>query len=302
MSVRRTLPRTALAALAVCALAVGGGALAWACTPKATIDVHGSAGPGGGPPGSSVSTNGQGFGNGPVDITFNGVPIASAVGPSFTATGTVPNVAPGIHYIVATNPEGQAAAAFRVTGSATSPPGNPGSADNPGSSAPGAAATGGRTNGSGPTVPPGSTSGADAAGGGRNSGTVSGGERSRGAPRSGAGAGAGVGLASAGSGESVFADSVGAGAQAARRGASSKSAPSERSASGDLWSGFGAGKGGSPAFADATGPSNGPGGALTLSMAVAGLGLVALLTGVGATGLRRRRALARGGQRGATSD
>jgi hypothetical protein len=74
--------------------------------------------------------------------------------------------------------------------------------------------------------------------------------------------------------------------------------PSERSATGDLWSGFGPGKRASliPSATDPVAPSDGPGGQLAIGVALLGLGLVALLGGFGVAEVRRRRALARPGR------
>ena len=100
--------------------------------------------------------------------------------------------------------------------------------------------------------------------------------------------------------QGVFAGSAAPGDPAAeRQGAGGKAGPSgnpalsDRSATGDLWSGFGPGKRSSlgPGAADAA-PASGAGPQLAIGLGLLGLGLVALLGGFGVAEARRRRASA----------
>ena len=70
--------------------------------------------------------------------------------------------------------------------------------------------------------------------------------------------------------------------------------PSERTATADLWSGFGNGRNPSliPGAADGIAADDGPGSAMTLGLALLGLGLLALLTGLAVAQARRRRTFA----------
>lgn len=75
--------------------------------------------------------------------------------------------------------------------------------------------------------------------------------------------------------------------------------PSERSASGDLWGGFGPGTRSwlTPPETDAAAaPSPAAGSHLAVGVGLLGLGMVALVAGLGVAEARRRRALARPGQ------
>ena len=101
---------------------------------------------------------------------------------------------------------------------------------------------------------------------------------------------------SVGSTQPVFAGSLGGGRQeggtAAKPGslARSKGAASERTAGGDLWSGFdSAGKAPMARLDDAHALSAGSGSGLYMGVGLASFGLAALLLGFGAVELRRRR-------------
>lgn len=318
---RRSLRRTLVVAISVLAVAVAGAALAWACTPKAKISAWGPAGPGNpyAPPGGTATVQGWEFPDqGTVTIRWSGAGasavIGTATGPSFTTAVRIPAGASGRGAIVAEAEDGEttyyAPAAF-IAGDppAAAPDGETGGGsaspapapDGSGAGAPAAARPGG-TSGTAPGASSGTTSGADRErGASRNS--VSGAERApargdgegrRTSGGSTAGGAADTGVTRLPSGETVFADSVGANGKAAavaKRG--SRTAPSERSADGDLWSGFGSDTAGSASLGEASGPVNGPGGGLTLSLALAGFGLVALMMGLAAAELRRRRAPAR---------
>jgi hypothetical protein len=321
------LPRALSVALAILAVAACGAAVAWACTPSAFISVQGAGGQDFGPAGSQATVQGSGFSDGAkVQIRWNsadGPTLATATGPRFSVAVTIPaNAADGVYYIVATavdsegNPR-QAPAPFRVGEPTRSPGGGSGSGSDSGSggspaaSAPAPTATPG---GSGPAPGTGSgvTSGGNTVLGGRIKYIVSGAGPTR---------AHGGGLATLPSGQAVFAGSVAAPRQAvfagsvapgqavfagsvpqsglrgaaAKRGSlgQSKTAPSQRSAGGDLWSGFSGGKGRTAGLDDAGAPSSGPGAGLYVGIGLVGVGLAALLAGFGVPELRRRRALAR---------
>lgn len=102
-------------------------ALAWACTPEATLQMTASSGA----PGTPLTFTGSRFANGPVQIRMDSTtsaPIATATGPSFSVTITVPNTTPGYHVFGAVgedssgNVTGESSVAFKVTGSAAPAP------------------------------------------------------------------------------------------------------------------------------------------------------------------------------------
>lgn len=306
-SVRRTLA----VAFVLLAIVAGSAALAWACSPvQGWISAHGPSGDAYGPAGSAVTVNGTNFDPaGSVQIYWNGAHVGSASGSPFTTTIAVPNVPEGQYSVQAV---GQAANGSGERTSAATfwvglppalqqpPPGTPSTGGDDDSASAGAAAPSSRSAAartSSGDVRSGSssatTSGGDGGAAGRANGNVSGGEGTRG---TGAHAGDSGGVVTTGSGQAVFADSLGAGGPKGAGPAAPRSkSPSERSASGGLWSGFTAGETTTAAdlgFAAAT--SDGPGSALTLSVALGGLGLLALMSGAAATEVRRRRATVRG--------
>lgn len=115
-------PRLFLAALCASAIVVGGGALAWACTPQAYITLS----PRMGGPGTTVTVSGRSFvNNGPVEIRWEsstGMLLREARGPNFTVAITIPQSDPGVYSVVATGydtggiAKGRTAAPFEVTG------------------------------------------------------------------------------------------------------------------------------------------------------------------------------------------
>lgn len=114
------------------AMVLGGASLAFACGGQATISLSSSSGSAG----SNIGISGALFtAEGPVSIHWGGASgpvVATATGPSFSVSGTVPaNAAPGVHYVVATSGSFQASKAFRVTGNAS------GTNDAPSSAGPG---------------------------------------------------------------------------------------------------------------------------------------------------------------------
>jgi hypothetical protein len=112
-----------LCVLALTAIVVTGVGLAWACSPNANISV---AGPNGasGRPGSPATVRGSAFAAGKVVVHWNsasGPVLATLQGESWSAAITVPNDAPGVHYVVAFGYDesgavaGQASALFEIT-------------------------------------------------------------------------------------------------------------------------------------------------------------------------------------------
>src|SRR5918997_4335483 len=108
MTVKR--PRSIMLGLAVVAVTVAGAALAWACTPTASVSVTGDYGAGFGPPGKPATVGVSGYSPGvPVQVRWNGANgpvLAQGTGPEFQATVTIPNVPDGIYNIVTTGPSG----------------------------------------------------------------------------------------------------------------------------------------------------------------------------------------------------
>lgn len=98
---------------------------AWACTPHAYV---GSIDPEAGPAGSRVTMTANDFNPGPVEIRWNGTngpQLATANGPSFAVSFTIPSVDPGSYTVLAVQRSGdtilgKAPVAFEVTPSAPS--------------------------------------------------------------------------------------------------------------------------------------------------------------------------------------
>ncbi|MGH9152218.1 MAG: hypothetical protein ACRD03_07460, partial [Acidimicrobiales bacterium] len=110
--------RAGMAAMVVAALATGGSAMAWACTPSAHLV---PISPATGEVGSRITVAGRAFHAAEVAIHWGGADgplLATATGPSFSVPVTVPPAAPGVYLVVAiqagsTNP----AETFEVTAS-----------------------------------------------------------------------------------------------------------------------------------------------------------------------------------------
>ena len=162
MIARRPYSRTLLVALAMLAITVSGAALAWACTPGGDINARGPTGGNSGPQGSEMIVDATGFAkNAPVDVRWINSegqtlrPLTTARGPEFTVSSTVPNLADGVYYVVATGDyidaetgeqkTRQVVRPFQVGEPAESPsPADPDPSPNPGSGstpAPGAGST-----------------------------------------------------------------------------------------------------------------------------------------------------------------
>lgn len=111
----RAGPWGCVAALAVVIAAAG---TAWACTPSAYI----MSDPSSGAAGSSATISGRYFYAEPVQLRWNttsGPVLAQSSGPDFVVSVKIPDVAPGVYYIVATADRARVSASFQVTAPAT---------------------------------------------------------------------------------------------------------------------------------------------------------------------------------------
>lgn len=122
------LRRFVQALLCLAATGVVGANLAWACTPSASVAVD----PGRGSAGEPTTFRGSGFPDRPVELRWDsasGPLLATATGPSFSVSVTVPRVAPGIYTILAVpRTDGTpyaARVAFTVTGAGQAAGGGP---------------------------------------------------------------------------------------------------------------------------------------------------------------------------------
>lgn len=98
----RRIGAVVLAALSAAVVGIG---VAWACTPAAEISVS----PAKGKSNDTATVSGAQFKEAPVQIhweTVNGPVIGTAQGPSFSVAVTIPDSAPGTHYLVAYQPNG----------------------------------------------------------------------------------------------------------------------------------------------------------------------------------------------------
>jgi hypothetical protein len=142
-------------------------------------------------------------------------------------------------------------------------------------------------------------SSAGGSGGGSDGGSGSGGSGGGNSGDGGAASGSERGVILDAAGRPVFVDSLapadrragGAGRTTTAADGSAGQGPSERAATGDLWSGFRSGK--APSLLDAGdgSPDDGGSGA-SIGLALLGLGLVGLLSALAVAEVRRRRALA----------
>lgn len=115
---RRT--RSSFLIFCVAAVILAAAGLAWACTAVPTL----SADPNGGPAGTKVTINGNGFADGvPVDLRWNspeGPIVGKANGQQFSVEVQIPaNTAPGVYYLVGIQPSvrgilGRASDTFEV--------------------------------------------------------------------------------------------------------------------------------------------------------------------------------------------
>ena len=299
-----------LAVSGLVAALLGGASLAWACGPQAHISVD----PSSGPPGGEIRVTGSEFTTAsepegmPVEIRWNSVNgplLAEARGPKFTKVVTVPKVPEDDYVIVAISSEDEKGNVFRpsaaftvkkegrepVTTGSTSGRESRGGAKSTTTSGSPAQSGGGKTTAVSRGAAQGSTVPDEAPSlqaGGRSVAEV--GERSLQA----AGRDRPTGVTSR-----VFAASVGAGQRVGEAapdaaGSSGTGLVSERSASGDLRSGFASPDRPSllPGFAEPVVPAEGPGSSLALGIGLLSLGLVTLFAGFLVAELRRRRAAA----------
>lgn len=310
----------ALVATTVGATALMLGAVAWACTAQPVIGTPvggpngGSAlSPQSGPSTTPVRVDGRDFNAGPVEVRWNsagGTELASPrpQGPSFSVTIVIPEASQGTHYVVAFqrdtagNIDVIARAPFQVTAAGTAP----GYA----SSGSASGATGSDAGGSTSASTEGDTAGAPSA----SAQPATGAQRLGSAPRSESPAApapavtevepqpgqvrstptanaAAPSRTAAPTGAATPArDGAATAAPAApvAVGAPADEAPSQRSVSSDLWSGFADGSSRSVGLTD-TPRSSGSVPAPVVGAGVLAAGLVALFAGFGVTEARRRR-------------
>lgn len=305
----RLSPAIAIGCLLAAGLVLA--ALASACVPQASISVD----PRSGPSGSQVTVTGSTFGQRAVEIRWNsldGQVLATARGPEFTATVTIPAASGGVKILkaVAYDPDGTVAgstgAPFEVTAPAESPPsaGAPGSAPAPGSpEAPASpqAPTAPDAPGSRPPARSPSPRAPEGDGGRAEGERAPAGRRGRTDSPPTDRTSSGV---VARGGREFFAGSVASAdgpAVPARKEAASSQAPGspasrrpgERSAAADLWSGFRGGSVLGLGATDASSAADAPGGQLWVGVALLGLGLLTLLAALAIIVVRRRRSTAR---------
>ena len=265
--------------------------LAWACVPTAELSVD----PRFGPAGSQVTVHGSSFGDRTVEIRWNsqtGPLLARAQGPTFSTSVTIPASAAGVRVLkaVAYDADGAVAGAagvpFEVTSTAPAPraPQAPALARPPVAMPSPAAPVVGRT---------------PAARAPENSGERGRGERGpaegRVPSRSAGGAPQPVGAVRRTT-QTFFAGSVPAVRPLAPSFARQAPTSPSRTSRGtfgraaavdpDVWSGFSSGS--AYGLGANRAPASAPGGELTAGLVLLGLGLIALVAGVG-LGLSRRR-------------
>jgi outer membrane biosynthesis protein TonB len=116
-----------LVVVAMLGVLLVGAALAWACTPQATITLDTSSGPAG----TSVTVSAADFIDGPVEIRWSGASgavLATGQGPAFATTVTIPDAAPGMYYIYGTSTDeegrrvGNTSRAFQIAGAESPEP------------------------------------------------------------------------------------------------------------------------------------------------------------------------------------
>lgn len=274
-----------VAALVVAATALGGVSIAWACTAPDFGTPQTPAAPPPSTPPPSPSGGGGGGGPSPAPAAGAGAGAPSSGAPAAAAPATAPNHASAGHAGAGSSASGSTSGAGSSRASGTTSGGQrrvaaPRSrAAAPHSRAAAPHSSGAGSSGSGSSAPSGAGS---ASGGGTSSAS---GGRAFGSPALAArakGATAGV---SHRAGHRVFASSVPPRTAAA---------PSARSATGDLWSGFGAPARSpvSAAQASSSGQGGGVGAQVLAGVVILGLGLVGLFGGVLVTLARRRRATA----------
>jgi hypothetical protein len=272
--------------LLAAAVALSISSLAWACVP---VSWFVRVSPSSGPAGSTATVTGAGYASGEtVSIYWGGVggrQLAQAAGPQFSVSVSIPaDAASGANYIQAVGSSGRGGAtdvftvAPRTTGG-----GAPGATPN-GVSAPGGAGQPAR-GGDAKTV----SGGEGQRGGGRTALTARGGSEGRAATN--APSTATAGRAGGSEASPVFRGSLGPPvARDEPRSSATTPSPSERTSASDLWSGFASSRDLKSLSGD-NGVSS-PTSALTFAMALAGVGFLTLLLGLGVTKQRSRQALA----------
>lgn len=120
--------RILIGGIGVLAVVLATVSFAWACVPQGAFDLSPSTGAAG----TQVTALGNNFPPGPVEIRWGsrqGTLLATATGPSFSISVTIPSgLSPGVYYVSASPPEGghgahsATAAAFTVTDGPTGTP------------------------------------------------------------------------------------------------------------------------------------------------------------------------------------
>lgn len=130
--------------LAVAVLATA--TAAWACLPQPYIVVQPRSS---GPAGSEIVVEGARFGEGPIEVRWNGLDgpqLASATGPDFTVTAAIPSDPPGLYTLLVVSRASDGGvdsvqrAVFDITAEGGDPATDVGSGTEPGAAAAGAAA------------------------------------------------------------------------------------------------------------------------------------------------------------------
>ena len=286
--------RIGLAAVGLVAILLGGASLAWACTPDASLYSE----PDYGPAGSTVTVHGAGFREAPVQIYWNsasGARLATAEGPNFSTQVTVPEATPGNHviYAVSYGEDGAVAGSARSGFEVTGPDGQ--RARRPAGQEP-----------QRPQARP-TRRAPERVGGAERQSSPARQETSSARQTAPASRGRAVAeeleasraVATSDEGRRVFAGSVAPSSRRERNPAPFAGARpfdaatrlSERTASGDVWSGVGASSGPSLVPSLTSAPVAERGSSLRIvGLGLVGVGLVALFAGLGLSGLRRRRA------------
>lgn len=311
-----SMRRRAVAGAVLVATLIGGASLAWACTRTTTVTLS----PSFGRPGSQTQVSGRGFvtpagGVGePVEIRWNstsGPVLGRAVGPNFSVTVTIPEAGDGVYYLLAIGTSARSQASFQVrtttSGSPEAEPTGEGQTSNVATGSEAAPSSRSGSTASGTEGTSQSTTGeqpaASTAGTGAQSVTAPAGQASpspvpaeqasaaqnaAGSARS-AGQPATVGERSEAAKGSAISASAGTPTPAPER--EEEVAPSPRSATADLYSGFASGHVGSLTAPGIDGSPSGGTSPLAVGVGLLTVGLIALGLGFGAAELARRRAL-----------
>lgn len=308
--------RSVLMGVGAAAFALGSASVAWACSAQSGITGSAVRGQSSGAAGSQIQVSVTNFPADPVSIHWNSVDgevLATGRGPDFSTSITIPQVAEGVYYVVASGGqpgrEQRASMSVEVT-SASAQQSGTGRSTSQASN--GTGQTSASTSVDEQQAPSGQAS-ASPTGGAVSSGPS--GADSVAGPTSGATAtdeavarSAGTPTAAASalarqSGTATAKSSSASGASAPSAGQQALATPSEESsptpsgvagatASGDLWSGFSAGDGSTPRGAGLTGDSSPATSTPLVAAGAFSVALAAMLGGFLAAEVRRRRVVA----------